>query len=71
MIRGLGLKTYPCSERLGFRGRGLKTYPCSEGLVFTWCFGGNWGMDYKDYYWGLYRDYCGEPFLHSLLSTRD
>ena len=23
-----------------------------------------------DYYWGLYRDYCRDPFPHSLLSTR-
>ena len=27
-------------------------------------------MDYGDYYWGLYRDYCRDPFPHSLLSTR-
>ena len=29
-----------------------------------------WGMDYGDYYWGLYRDYYRDPFPHSLLSTR-
>ena len=28
-------------------------------------------MDHKDYYWGLYRDYYMDPFLHSLLSTRE
>ena len=27
-------------------------------------------MDYGDYYWGFYRDYYGDPFPHSLLSTR-
>ena len=27
-------------------------------------------MDYGDYYWGVYRDYCKDPFPHSLLSTR-
>ena len=27
-------------------------------------------MDYGDYYWGLFRDYKRDPFLHSLLSTR-
>ena len=29
------------------------------------------GMDYGDYYWGLYRDDYREPFPHSLLSTRE
>ena len=30
-------------------------------------------MDYGDYncYWGLYRGYYGDPFPHSLLSTRE
>ena len=27
-------------------------------------------MDFGDYYWVLYRDYYGDPFPHSLLSTR-
>ena len=27
-------------------------------------------MDYGDYYWGLYGDYDTDPFLRSLLSTR-
>ena len=27
-------------------------------------------MGYGDYYWGLYRDYYGDPFPHSLLRTR-
>ena len=31
---------------------------------------GNGGMDYGDYWWGLYRGYNGNPFPHSLLSTR-
>ena len=29
-----------------------------------------WGMDYGDYYRGLYRDYYTDPFPHSLLRTR-
>ena len=28
-------------------------------------------MDYRVYYSGLYRDYCRDPFHHSLLSTRE
>ena len=28
------------------------------------------GMDYGDYYWGLYRGYDRDPFPHSLLRTR-
>ena len=28
-------------------------------------------MDYRDYYSGSYRDYYRDPFLHSLLSTRE
>ena len=32
----------------------------------VWFLVGNGGMDYGDYYWGLYRDY----YRHSLLSTR-
>ena len=28
-------------------------------------------MNIGDYYWGLYRDYCRDPFPHSLLSTRE
>ena len=28
-------------------------------------------MEYRDYYSGLYRDYCRDPFPHSLLSTRE
>ena len=28
-------------------------------------------MDYGDDYWGLYRDYCRDPFPHSLLRTRE
>ena len=28
-------------------------------------------MDYGDYYWRLYRDYCTDPFPHSELSTRE
>ena len=27
-------------------------------------------MDYRDYYWGSYRDYHRDPFPHSLLRTR-
>ena len=27
-------------------------------------------MGYEDYYWGLFLDYCRDPFPHSLLSTR-
>ena len=40
-----------------------RTTPCS--------FGGNGGMDFKDDYWGLYRDYCRDTFPHSLLSARE
>ena len=29
------------------------------------------GLDYRDYYLGLYRDYYRDPFPHSLLSTRE
>ena len=36
-----------------------------------WCFVGNGGMDYGDYYWGLYRGYYRDPCPHSLLSTRE
>ena len=32
---------------------------------------GNGGMDYEDYYWGLYRDYNRDPFPHSLVSTKE
>ena len=32
---------------------------------------GNGGMDYRDLYSGLYRDYYRDPFPHSLLSTRE
>ena len=28
-------------------------------------------MGYGDYCWGLYRDYYGDPFPHSSLSTRE
>ena len=28
-------------------------------------------MDCGDYCWGVYRDYYRDPFLHSLLSTRE
>ena len=28
-------------------------------------------MDYRDYYWGLYRGYYRDPFPNSLLSTRE
>ena len=35
-----------------------------------WFLVGNGGMDYGDYYWGLYRDYYRDPFPHSLLSIR-
>ena len=27
-------------------------------------------MGYGDDYWGLYRDYCRDPFPHSLLSIK-
>ena len=27
-------------------------------------------IQYRDYYWGLYRDYNRDPFPHSLLSIR-
>ena len=27
-------------------------------------------MDYKDYYWGFYKDYKRDLFPHSLPSTR-
>ena len=37
----------------------------------VWCLGGNGGMDYRDDYWGLYRDYYRDAFPHSLLSTRE
>ena len=36
----------------------------------VWSLVGNGGMDYGDYYWGLYRGYYRDPFPHSLLSTR-
>ena len=28
-------------------------------------------MDHGEFYLGLYRDYDGDPFPHSLLSTRE
>ena len=40
-----------------------------QPLLTVWCLVGNGGMDYGDYYWGLYRDYYRDPFPHSLLST--
>ena len=36
-----------------------------------WCLGGKGGMDYRDYFGGLYRDYYGDPFPHSRRSTRE
>ena len=39
-------------------------------LLPVWFLVGNGGMDYGDYYWGLYRAYYRDPFPHSLLSTR-
>ena len=40
-------------------------------LPSVWFLVGNGGMDYGDYYWGLYRGYYRDPFPHSLLSTRE
>ena len=37
----------------------------------VWFLVGNGGMDYGDYFWGLYRDYSRDPFPHSLLRTRE
>ena len=31
-------------------------------IVPVWCLVGNGGMDYGDYYWGLYRGYYRDPF---------
>ena len=28
----------------------------------VWFLAGNGGIDYGDYYWGLYRDYYRDPF---------
>ena len=39
-------------------------------LKTVWFLVGNGGMDYEDYYWGLYGDYYRDPFPQSLLSTR-
>ena len=36
----------------------------------VWLLVGNGGMDYGDYYCGLYRDYYIDPVPHSLRSTR-
>ena len=44
--------------------------PRNWSWVSVWFLVGNGGMDYGDYYWGLYRDYYRGPFPHSLLSTR-
>ena len=44
--------------------------PKPASRVSVWFLVGNGGMDYWDYYWGLYRDYYNkDPFPHSLLST--
>ena len=37
------------------------------GDYTVWFLVGNGGMDYGDYYCGLYRDYYTDPFLHSLI----
>ena len=36
----------------------------------VWFLVGNGGMDYGNYYWGVYRDYYRDPAAHSLLRTR-
>ena len=41
------------------------------GGLSVWCLVGNWGMDYGDSYWGLYKGYYRDPFPHSLLSIRE
>ena len=44
----------------------------AEALQVTvWFLVGNGGMDYGDYYEGLYRDYYRDRSPHSLLSTRE
>ena len=45
--------------------------PVSAYSLTVWCLVGNGGIEYGDYHWGLYRDYCRDPFPHSLLSTRE
>ena len=37
----------------------------------AWFLVGNGGIDYGDYYWGLYRDYYKNPFPRSPLRTRE
>ena len=35
-----------------------QTVPAREDSGFTpWCLGGNGGMDYRDHYYGLHKDY--------------
>ena len=43
----------------------------AAACITPWCLGWHGGMDYRDYYEGLYRDYCRHPFPHFLLSTKE
>ena len=65
---GRWARTYTCRRR-GLNGKGSRS--SSEGLSLD-CLvlSREWGMDYGDYYWGLYRDYCRDQFPHSRQSTR-
>ena len=54
------------------RGFGFRlSVELERGSKSPWCLVRNGGMDYGDYYWGLYRGYYRDPFHHSLLSTRE
>ena len=45
-----------------------QTVPAREDSGFTpWCLGGNGGMDYRDYYYGLHKDYYR---IHSPISSQ-
>ena len=46
--------------------------PClSQGSLDCLVLSREWGKDYGDYYWGLYKDYYyRDPFPNSLLSTK-
>ena len=43
---------------------------CRYAILYCLVFSRVWGNGYGDYYWGLYRGYCRDPFPHSLPSTR-
>ena len=54
-------------SRLGL----LPNYDTSKTPFTSWFLVGNGGRGYGDDYWGLYRDYYRDPFLHSLLRTKE